>query len=47
MGALFYYELVRLARRPRTMIIRCGYIVAVFVTLFVICTADGSCEPGT
>jgi ABC-type transport system involved in multi-copper enzyme maturation permease subunit len=36
-GALFYYELFRLARRPRLVLIRCGYILAVFVTLFVIC----------
>jgi ABC-type transport system involved in multi-copper enzyme maturation permease subunit len=36
-GALFYYELFRLARRPRLVLIRCGYILAVFVTVFVIC----------
>ncbi len=47
MGALFYYELVRLARRPQRMLIRCGYILAVFVTLFVVCEIRFPGQTGT
>ncbi len=34
MGPLFYYELVRLARRGRSTLLRCAYVVAVYGALF-------------
>jgi ABC-type transport system involved in multi-copper enzyme maturation permease subunit len=35
-GPLFYYELVRLARKGRGIILRCGYALAVFAALYVV-----------
>ncbi len=35
MGPLFYYELVRLARRGRSNLLRCGYALALFAALFL------------
>jgi ABC-type transport system involved in multi-copper enzyme maturation permease subunit len=34
LGPLFYYELVRLARRGRSTVIRCVYILVIFVALY-------------
>jgi ABC-type transport system involved in multi-copper enzyme maturation permease subunit len=34
-GPLFYYELVRLARRGRSNLLRCAYALALFVALFL------------
>jgi ABC-type transport system involved in multi-copper enzyme maturation permease subunit len=34
LGPLFYYELVRLARRKRSTLVRCAYILVLFVTLY-------------
>jgi ABC-type transport system involved in multi-copper enzyme maturation permease subunit len=35
-GPLYYYELVRLARKGRSTAVRCGYALAVFATLFFV-----------
>jgi ABC-type transport system involved in multi-copper enzyme maturation permease subunit len=34
-GPLFYYELVRLARRGRSTVLRCAYALALFAVLFL------------
>jgi ABC-type transport system involved in multi-copper enzyme maturation permease subunit len=34
-GPLFYYELVRMARQGRTTLVRCGYVLALSVALFL------------
>ncbi len=35
MGPLFYYDLVRLARRGSSVLLRCAYALAVFVNLYL------------
>jgi ABC-type transport system involved in multi-copper enzyme maturation permease subunit len=35
-GPLYYYELVRMARKGRSTVVRCGYALVVFATLFFV-----------
>jgi ABC-type transport system involved in multi-copper enzyme maturation permease subunit len=35
-GPLYYYELVRLARKGRSIVLRCGYVLALFAALFLV-----------
>jgi ABC-type transport system involved in multi-copper enzyme maturation permease subunit len=35
-GPLFYYELVRLARRGRSTAVRCAYVLIVFAALYIV-----------